>query len=446
MTRRGSLRVRLTAVAVLATAVVVLVVVVTFNVLLDRTLSGQVNDRLRTQAAAVATTVRVTRTGVTVRESPDDRAIDRQAWVFDGRRAVVRPAEPAALQRTAEGLAARGRGRATDPDDQARFFALPLVREGVRRGVVVTATSLEPYDRTTDVALVGTAALALLLLAAVAAVTWLTIGRALHPVTAMTRSAAAWSEHEPGRRFGREPRPDELGELARTFDALLDRVSAALRHEQRLSAELSHELRTPLARILGEVELLQRRERSPEERGRAHDAIARGGEQMLRILEVLMAAARAEAAPAGTGRSRLGPALAEAAVGAGRTLGRRGVRLEVAPDAEDLTVGVDAEVVERVLAPLLDNAGRYARAVVRIGAVRSDGRVLVRVADDGRGVPAEDAERVFEPGVRGATGDDHGGAGLGLPLARRLARAAGGDVRAEPQDGAGVTFVVDLPA
>jgi signal transduction histidine kinase len=122
------------------------------------------------------------------------------------------------------------------------------------------------------------------------------------------------------------------------------------------------------------------------------------------------------------------------------------VRLEVAPEAGDLTVGVDAEVVERVLAPLLDNAGRHAHAVVRIGAARSDGRVVVRVVDDGGGLPAEDAERVFEPGVRGANGTDHGGAGLGLPLARRLARAAGGDVRAEPQDGAGATFVVDLPA
>ncbi len=446
MTRRGSLRVRLTAVAVLATGAVIVVVVVAFNLLLARTLDRQVDDRLRTQAAAVATTVRITGDRVGVRESPGDRAIDRQVWVFAGRRAVLRPVGTAAVQRAAEGLAARGHGMAQVGDHEARLYALPLVRGGRRRGVVVTAASLEPNDRTTDLALVGTAALALLLLAAVAAVTWLTIGRALHPVTEMTRSAAAWSEHEPGRRFGAEPRPDELGELARTFDALLDRVSAALRHEQRLSAELSHELRTPLARILGEVELLQRRERSPEERRGAHDAIARSGEQMLRILEVLMAAARAEAAPAGAGRSRLGQALAEATAGAERTLGGRGVRLEVAPGAEDLTVGVDAEVVERVLAPLLDNAGRHARAVVRIGAVRSDGRVLVRVADDGRGVPAEDTERVFEPGVRGATGDDHGGAGLGLPLARRLARAAGGDVRAEPRDGAGATFVVDLPA
>jgi signal transduction histidine kinase len=78
-----------------------------------------------------------------------------------------------------------------------------------------------------------------------------------------------------GRRFGPEPRPGELGELARRFDGLLDRLAASLRHEPRLSAELSHELRTPLARIVAEVELLQRRERAPEDRRDAYAVIDR---------------------------------------------------------------------------------------------------------------------------------------------------------------------------
>ena len=104
--------------------------------------------------------------------------------------------------------------------------------------------------------------------------TWITVGRALAPVREMTASAADWSEHDLAQRFGATPRPDELGELAKTFDALLDRVAASLRHEQRLSAELSHELRTPLARIMAEVELLQRRERPPEERAEAYASSA----------------------------------------------------------------------------------------------------------------------------------------------------------------------------
>ena len=194
-------------------------------------------------------------------------------------------------------------------DHEARLYALPLVRGGRRRGdrrhrrVPRADTTARPTSRSS--APVGARAAA--------------AGRggrrdvADHRSRAatrsreMTRSAAEWSEHEPGRRFGAEPRPDELGELARTFDALLDRVSAAA---CATSSGCRPSSRTSCARrsraSSGEIELLQRRERSPEERGGAHDAIARSAEQMLRILEVLMAAARAEAAPAGAGRSRLG--------------------------------------------------------------------------------------------------------------------------------------------
>jgi signal transduction histidine kinase len=107
--------------------------------------------------------------------------------------------------------------------------------------------------------------------------------------------------------------------------------------------------------------------------------------------------------------------------------------------------------VERIVAPLLDNARHHARSRVVVGAARAGGRVQVRVADDGPGVDAAERDAVFEPGVRGARANGHGGAGLGLALSRRLARAAGGDVRvdaaAERSPGShGATFVVDLPA
>jgi len=284
-----------------------------------------------------------------------------------------------------------------------------------------------------------------LVLLAVYLVTWLTIGRALQPVADMTRSAAEWSERDMDARFGAAPRPDELGRLAATFDALLDRLAASLRHEQRLSAELSHELRTPLAGIIAEVELLQRRERSAEERSEALATIARSADQMRRILETLMAAARAETA-ARTGRSALAPTLAGLAADWEGPLAERGVALQVAPPAGGLEVGADAAVVERVIAPLLDNAGRHAASRVTLGAGRSDGRIVVHVHDDGPGIETGEEEMIFEPGRRGpGAADDGGGAGLGLALARRLARSAGGDVTASP-GGPGATFTVELPA
>jgi signal transduction histidine kinase len=325
-------------------------------------------------------------------------------------------------------------------DPEVRLYALAITRGGSQVGTVVAAQSLAAYDKTTDVALIGTIALGAVLLLALFATSWIAIGRALQPVTEMTRSAAQWGESDIGRRFGPAARPDELGELARTFDALLDRVAASLRHEQRLSAELSHELRTPLARIIAEMELLQRRERSAGDRERAHGVVVRSAEQMSRILETLLAAARAETGSP-TGRSALGKTLGDLADGWAQD-----ARLDVRVADPALTVGLDADVVERVVAPLLDNASRYAVSSVTVDAAREGAGVVVRIRDDGPGLAPGEAEAIFAPGARGENQTGHRGTGLGLALSRRLARAAGGDVRAEENGGAGACFVVELPA
>ena len=368
-------------------------------------------------------------------------------WIYQGPRAIERPSTSADLQREVDALVGRSRVFRDVPGADIRLYAAPVRAPDGRRqvGTVIAAQSLAAYDRSTDLALLGSLALAVVLLAAVGVLTWITVGRALDPVREMTASAADWSEHDPAQRFGATPRPDELGDLARTFDALLDRVAASLRHEQRLSAELSHELRTPLARIVAELELLQRRERSPEERREAYALVARSAAQMSEILETLMAAARAEA-QLESGRSELGRVLARIASGWTAALAEREVELDVRPPPAPMMAGVDAEVVERIVAPLLDNAGRYARERVILSAVARDGAIVVTVADDGPGVEPEARAVLFEPGVRTAGVNGHRGAGLGLALARRLAKAIGGDVTLAPQaPGAGAQFEVRLP-
>ena len=135
-------------------------------------------------------------------------------------------------------------------------------RRGPRVGTVVAGVALAPYDETATIALVGSLGLAVALLAAVALLSHWILGKALLPVSRMTDDAAAWSDHDLDRRFDRGEPYDELTRLAATLDALLERLSASLRHEQRLTAELSHELRTPLAKIAAETELALRRERS----------------------------------------------------------------------------------------------------------------------------------------------------------------------------------------
>jgi two-component system heavy metal sensor histidine kinase CusS len=443
MTHFRTLRGRLTALAVLAAFVALAALTVAFNVLLARSLDADANRRLRSQAAAASTTVVYENGHLTVRESPDDAAIDQRVWIFEGRRALVRAPGEGRLEGAANALAGRS-GVFTDVvDGDVRMYASELTGDGRQVGTVVAAEPLEAYERTREVALIGSLALAAVLLSTVFVVTWTAVGRALGPVREMTRSAAEWGERDLERRFGPSPRPDELGELASTFDGLLNRLAASLRSEQRLSAELSHELRTPLARVMAEVQLLQRRERSEEDRREAFAVIARSCEQMHRILDTLMSAARAEAR-LDRGRGDVADALERIAAEWAPPPGPARVTLRVRGPREPLVVGVDGAVVERILAPLLENAARHARSQIVLSAEPSDGRVLVRVADDGPGVPAEGREVVFEPGGAGPNG--HGGAGLGLALARRLARAAGGDVTLAPGGpGAGAEFRIDLP-
>jgi signal transduction histidine kinase len=117
---------------------------------------------------------------------------------------------------------------------------------------------------------------------------------------------------------------------------------------------------------------------------------------------------------------------------------------------EPVRVAVEPELVERILAPLLDNAARHARASVQVTIEPLGEMVHFIVQDDGPGVPDDAHETIFEPGHRGtraavATAPVSQGAGLGLALCRRLARTAGGEVQAQPSN-TGARFVLRLPA
>jgi signal transduction histidine kinase len=300
---------------------------------------------------------------------------------------------------------------------------------------------MRPYRQTARTALVASIVLASVLFALVLLATRWMLRRALEPVAEMTRAAADWSERDPDRRFARGEPYDELSSLAATLDTLLTRLGNSLRNEQRFSSEMSHELRTPLARMHAEVELALKRERTPAEQREAIASVGRSAHQMARTVEALVALARVEGAP------RHGSADAREAIehaidgirpmGEGpqvavRVTGARGVR-----------VGVGAELVERIVAPLIENASRHAEScvTVEIGTEGTDS--LFVVTDDGEGVAASDLERIFQPGVRVGARQGAHSAGLGLPLARRLAAAAGGTISAAA--GPGGRFTVRLP-
>lgn len=440
MTGPGSLRNRLAAVAVLTTAAWVVALTVLVNVLLNVQLARQADGVLRARAQAALATVDLDDRGrLSVREPPNDAALDAGIWVYEGTRAVDRPRARPDVQRAADRLA-RGRGSAftvVEGTPAFRLYAQPVQLDGKRLGTVVSATDLDPYRSTSRAARYASMALAALLVGLAYLVTRGVVQRAMQPVAAMVAQARQWSAHDVARRFGAAPRPAELRDLAAALDALLDRIAAALRHEQQLVAELSHELRTPLSVITAETDLLRAGPRSEQERRRAYAVIAETALRMDRLLDTLLTQAAQDVTEA-PGRCALEPVARAAAAAA-----TDGVPTTVRVPA-GLEAGAGAEVVERILAQLLGNAARYARTQIAVTATRTAQGVRIEVADDGPGVPETFRDKLFEPGQRAAPDDGHPGAGLGLALARRLARSAGGDIALE-QAGPGAVFALTLP-
>ncbi len=440
-----SLRTRLTILVTIAAAVTLAVLTAGFNLLLRSNLDADANRVLQARASAALEGVVVQHGAVRVKESPDRAAPDTQVWVYSGMTAVERPVGSVSLQRLADSMAGGVERHAEDPVSDVRLFAVPVTQGARRVGTVVSAISLEPYEHSASRALFASLIYAAAALLLVVIATRLVVTRALRPVARMTAEAAAWSDHDLEHRFNVGEPSDELTQLAATFDKMLSRLASALRHEQLLSAELSHELRTPLAAIATEAELALRRHREEDDYRAALREIGTRAAQMQSTLETLMAAARAES------HEHLGTAAAHdvgvQAVDACATVARDcGIELHLTGPADSVRVDVDAGTAERILVPLIENGCRYGRSRVEV-EVRPNGEsVEFIVSDDGPGLNAGEAERIFEPGRRGEAGTStgHQGAGLGLALARRLARAVGGDVDVAA-NGSGAIFRARIP-
>jgi signal transduction histidine kinase len=439
----SGLRGRLMLAVLGGVGVALVVLTAGFNFALSRRLDHDAQDSLRARAEAQLASLRVVDGRLTAPEAPEAAALESPSWVFAGRRAIERPHTDPRNHRAAVRLAAGPRRTVDVSATETRLYGVPVVRRGHRLGTVVSSVSLDPYERTRNTALIASLVFAALVLAVVAVASrWLLAG-ALRPVARMTTQAAEWSEARADRRFALGEPHDELTQLAATLDRLLDRLAASLRREQRLTAELSHELRTPLASIAAEAQLALRRERSTGEYRTGFEEVLASTGRMQRTLDTLLAAARAELGSADSTSDAHSVALA-ATEDCASLAAERGIDLAVLPPTATLRVGADGELVERALAPLVENACRYGTQAVRMTIARNGSQIRFTVEDDGPGVAEDERERIFEPGARGVAGEGTPGAGLGLALSRRLARAVGGDVTAEARDG-GARVVATFP-
>ena len=226
-------------------------------------------------------------------------------------------------------------------------------------------------------------------------------------------------------------------------DRSLRRVEAAHERQQRFVGDASHELRTPLTSIRSELEVdLAHPQRDLRV---THRSVLDETVRLQRLVEDLLYLARSDA---GAGEPRRDAVdLDEIVLEEARaTRARRGIDVDAGGVSGAQVVG-DGDQLARVVRNLLDNAERHARARVVITLGEDGDRVVLTVTDDGPGIPAEQAGRIFERFARvdEARGRDEGGSGLGLAISHEIVTRHGGTIGVDPNSRNGARFVVRLP-
>ena len=453
----GTLRVRVTAAAVLLLTVALVVSVVALAGFLRATLVGSVERHLDNQIDEVVALARrgelpaaVPPTG---RESgqiqviaADGRVMARSSGVASTTRfdVLARPAPGGRVSATVDGAKVDG-----DRGEHYRIVAHATETPG-GPVVVYGVSTLRGADRAVralEVAsLVGIPALVLL----AALFAWRAVRRALAPVEALSAEVDEIEAHALDRRLAAPAGDDEIARLVRTLNHMLDRLDAALRQQRRFAADASHELRSPLAAARAQLEVgLAYPDRTdwPATAANVLDEVAR----LERLARELLDLARFDAGAAGdaTGiaprRERLDLSelvRREAASPEWRSL----PVTTVTPPGPGPMVLADPDLITRVVRNLLANAARHARSSIAVETGSSFALAWVRITNDGPAVPAEQRERIFEPFARldGARATSRGGAGLGLAIARQIARVHDGDLDLEAVD-EGASFRMTLP-
>jgi heavy metal sensor kinase len=448
---RLPVRLRLTLAFALVMAIVLGAIGALLYVRLGDSLQEQVDENLEARAAELSALVGGGQLGAEL-PSADDEGFSQVlrpdgSMVASSSSVAARPLlSRGEVSRTRSGSFFVRRDSVAGIDGEpARLLVRPVVRPG-RTLVIVVGASLEDREEALDrllaeLFILGPVALLLSSLAG-----YFLAGAALRPVEAMRRRAAEVSSGRSGQRLPLPRARDEIHRLGETLNAMLGRLEAALARERRFVADASHELRTPLALLKTELELALRRPRSGEELEQALRSAAGEVDRLVRLAEDLLVLARVD-------EGRL--PLRRTPIGAGellRTVAQRfaekaaskGRALEVDVSENESLVG-DRLRLEQALGNLVDNALRHGEGTIRLRAEQRDGRVEIRVSDEGKGFPPDFLPRAFDRFTRADEARGGAYAGLGLAIADTIARAHGGTAQAANGADNGAVVTITLP-
>lgn len=324
-----------------------------------------------------------------------------------------------------------------------RVLARPL-GEG-RPDTLVVAKNLDDVNESVGTLTTSLAFAVPLVVALLALLLWWLTGRVLRPVEAIRTEVASIKGDELSRRVPTSRSDDEISRLARTMNAMLDRVEQATDRQRRFVADASHELRGPLTRIRSSLEVALAHpgvmDTDELNRGLLADTV-----DLQKLVDDLLFLARAESGV--FDRPRKVVDLDDIVLEEARRLRDRGcVRVDTSAVTAARTLG-NADELARAVRNLASNAERHATERVAFALRETDGRCEVVVTDDGPGIAPRDRAVVFKRFTRldEARSRDAGGAGLGLAIVHDIVAGHHGTVRILGAEPHGARFVVDLPS
>ncbi|MEP6834268.1 MAG: ATP-binding protein [Gemmatimonas sp.] len=429
----------------------------------DSTAVAQLAQELRTRGFDVATGadehLLVTRSGraehADVRtDDPEDKNSRTRSVIAPGLLAFIEQHQSATT-------VAENASRAelfSAPNDDGGFRV--AMRRIAFAGQSIRIAAIEPLDEVQE--LLGQAQATILiaiplLVAAALGVGYLQARNALAPVAAMTRQAKQIGSKNLHERLPVAHSHDELGELAITFNDVLDRVDRAMEQQRQFTADASHELRTPVAIIRSEADVtLDATTATSDEYREALQVIRGGSEQLSRIVNDMFLLARADA---GQALPRKVPLYINDLVNdTVRSMRALAARHDITIDAvagDELPHVGDEELLKRALVNLLDNAVKYspANSTIVVTAAAQGGATRISVTDSGPGIPVAARNLVFDrfyrvSSARSSDVSAHGsGAGLGLAIAREIVEMHGGTLtlNANSSNTPATTFTITLP-
>jgi len=274
--------------------------------------------------------------------------------------------------------------------------------------------------------------------------------RALRPIQHIATTAQEITAHDLSRRLEYRGPADEIGQLARTFDGMLERLQEAFRRERRFTGDAAHELRTPLTVLKGQIEVTLSRPRKREEYANKLQELGTQVDRLIRLSNALLFLSRSDQnqlawEPAPLNLGELLPVIVEQIQPLAQ---ERGLALE-ANIPTDLPTYGDTDHLTRLFLNLLDNAVKYTPpgGQITIGATRDPARTGIVIHNTGPGLAPEHLPSLFDRFYRADSdrSSETGGTGLGLAIAREIVRLHGGEIGVASMPGEGVKFTVHLP-